>query len=52
MNIHIPATLTFMKKVKVNNQKLLALLLLIWKEVFAGKLFVAILNPTNKTDPI
>ena len=41
-----------MTKVKVNNQKLLALLLLILKGVFAGKLFVAILNPTNKTDSI
>ena len=41
-----------MTKVKVNNQKLLALLLLIWKAVFAGKLFVAILNPCNKADSI
>ena len=41
-----------MTKVKVNSQKLLALLLLIWKEVVAGKLFVAILNPTNKTGSI
>ena len=41
-----------MAKVKVINQKLLVILLLIWKEVFAGKLFVAILNPTNKTDSV
>ena len=52
IKIHIPATLTFMTKIKVYNQKLLALLLLIWKEVFAEKWFVAILNPPNKTDSI
>ena len=49
IKIYIPATITFATKVKV---KMLAVLLLTWKEVFAGKLFVAILNPINKTDSI
>ena len=52
IKIHIPATTNFKTKIKVNNQKLLALLLLPWKKVFAGRLFVAILNPINKTDSI
>ena len=46
---HIPATTTFKRKIKVNVPKLLVLLLLTWKRGIRWKLFVAILNPINKT---
>ena len=50
IKIHIPAATTFMTKIKVNNQKLNYYGL--EKEVFAGKLFILILNRINKTDSI
>ena len=53
IKIHVPATTTFMTKKKKKNSEVTSIITIDFqKKVFAGKLFLTIFNPVNKTDSI
>ena len=52
IKIHVPATTTFMTKKKKYSEVTSIIIIDFQKKVFAGKLFLTIFNPVNKTDSI